>query len=150
MNPVASGLLLGFDRALLKSAFLMKGAFLLCICYSLVLSNDVQQGHELQSLGARIIAQYSFASVLMLLLWRVSIVRHAEGEASTHTQMVWLIILGVSVRLALLLVDSYTSNDASRYLFDGRIALEGLDPYRVAHDSSKLVELKTQWSPLWA
>ncbi len=147
MNRIASGLLLGFDRALLKSAFLLKGAFLLCICYSLVLSNYVQQGQELQSLGARVIAQYSVASLLMLLLWRVSIVRHVEARTSTHSEMVWLITLGLGARLVLLLVDSYTSNDASRYLFDGRIAIEGLDPYRVAHDSPALVELKAQWAP---
>ncbi len=138
---------MGFDRALLKSAFLMKGAFLLCICYSFVLSNDVQQSHQLHSLGARIIVQYSFASLLMLLLWRVSIVRHAQDSASANAQVVWLLVLGASTRLVLLLVDSYTSNDVSRYLFDGRIALEGFDPYRVAHDSSELVELKAQWAP---
>jgi len=147
LSPLNRGFLLGFDRALLKSAFLMKGAFLLSICYSIILSSDVQQGHQLHNLGYRVIAQYSIASLLMLLLWRVSIIRHAENQANTQAQVVWLLIFGLAARLALLLADSYTSNDMSRYLFDGRIALEGYDPYRLAHDSPELAELKAQWAP---
>ncbi len=58
-----------------------------------------------------------------------------------------LLLVGVLVRLLLLFTEPYTSNDVSRYLFDGRIALAGFDPYRIPHSHPELASLRELWAP---
>ena len=117
-------------------------AFVLSIVYSLVLHVDVAQGHNLESLGLRVIAQYTIASALMLVIWQ-GLPQASSGFSPTF----YLLLTGVFVRLILTFVDPYTSNDVTRYLFDGRIALEGFDPYQVPHNANELASLREQWNP---
>ncbi len=58
-----------------------------------------------------------------------------------------LLAVGVILRLVLIPIDSYTSNDVARYMFDGKIAISGLDPYQVNHNAPELAELKAKWQP---
>ena len=58
-----------------------------------------------------------------------------------------LLLVGVLVRLLLLFTEPYTSNDVSRYLFDGRVALAGFDPYRIPHNHQELASLRELWAP---
>ncbi|MBI5481870.1 MAG: DUF2029 domain-containing protein [Deltaproteobacteria bacterium] len=44
----------------------------------------------------------------------------------------WLICLGVLARLAAALAPPFTSNDIYRYLWDGHLLLEGLDPWQAS------------------
>jgi hypothetical protein len=58
-----------------------------------------------------------------------------------------LFLVAIIARVLLLGVEPYSSNDVDRYLFDGRIAYEGFDPYRVSHDDESLTVLRAQWTP---
>jgi alpha-1,6-mannosyltransferase len=93
------------------------------------------------SAGFYTMAQYSVMALLMLLAW------HSSPVSSTLLDYRWLFIVAVVARVALFAVEPYASNDVDRYLFDGRIAVEGLDPYRINHNAHELKELREQWQP---
>lgn len=90
-------------------------------------------------IGSATVLQFLLAGFFMLSAY-------AFSDASKRT-FITLIAVAVLLRLALIPVDSYTSNDTARYLFDGKLAIEGFDPYRIAHDEPQLAELKEQWAP---
>jgi len=116
--------------------------FLVCIGYSLVLSQQVQFGDPGDKVGWQVILQYSLAFICMAAIWQSM----QQAEQSIET-LQWVIGVAVVARLLLLFTDPYTSNDVDRYLFDGRIAYEGLDPYRTPHSAPELSHLTEQWSP---
>ncbi|MBM7073928.1 hypothetical protein JQC92_18130 [Shewanella sp. 202IG2-18] len=102
---------------------------------------DSSTSPYLGEMGIFIILQFSLMAVFMLLAW-------ATSPSSLKLKDYKLILLAaVIARVALLGVTPYTSNDVDRYLFDGRIAYEGIDPYRVSHDAPELIELRAQWQP---
>ncbi|MEM7412695.1 MAG: hypothetical protein AAF430_20860 [Myxococcota bacterium] len=90
-------------------------------------------------MGTWAILQYTGLTACMWLAWRTT-----PDEARLRAPT-WLLLCGIAARLVLLPVDGYLSNDAERYLWDGRVALEGLDPYRTAPDDPRLATLRTQW-----
>ncbi|MEM1052436.1 MAG: glycosyltransferase 87 family protein [Pseudomonadota bacterium] len=57
-----------------------------------------------------------------------------------------LLILGVVLRLALIPTAPISSNDMERYLWDGAVALGGLDPYSVAPNSPLVEDLREHWA----
>lgn len=57
----------------------------------------------------------------------------------------WLIGCGVVARLALVAVPTFTSVDVARYLWDGKLALLGIDPYRTAPIAPELALLRADW-----
>ncbi len=126
-------------RALISSAALV--IFLFIIAYSLVLNGDVEHAKNLNTLGGRVVIQYSLAFLCMCLVW------WATPREPSFNSLAPLIVVAIISRILLLFVDAYTSNDVSRYLFDGRVALEGLDPYSVPHNAAELVELRNLWMP---
>lgn len=87
------------------------------------------------------IAQYSFIALCMLACWKCA---PSSPQIKQHSAM---LLIAVIVRILLIDAAPYTSNDASRYLFDGKIAVEGHDPYRVSHDNPSLSTLRAQWQP---
>jgi len=93
------------------------------------------------AIGLYTVLQYSVMGLAMLLAWRTS------PQSNKLADYRWLLLVAIAARLFLFAVDPYTSNDVARYLFDGRIALEGLDPYRISHDNLALAELRAQWQP---
>jgi len=106
--------------------------------------SDIHSGNSWvakKNLGWLTVFQFMYLTFFMLLAWwsspRVQYIRNVG----------LLIVVAIVIRLALLPIDSYTSNDVDRYLFDGKIALSGLDPYQVNHNDPRLRELKQQWSP---
>ncbi|MFO0602849.1 MAG: glycosyltransferase 87 family protein [Polyangiales bacterium] len=54
-------------------------------------------------------------------------------------------LAGVLGRLALIPVASFTTTDVARYLWDGAVALEGLDPYAIAPASDALAGLRARF-----
>lgn len=92
-------------------------------------------------MGYFTIAQYSAMGIFMLIAWRTS----PKSEELIDYKI--LLAVAIVARVLLLDVQPYTSNDVNRYLFDGRIAVEGLDPYRVSHDAPALKTLREQWQP---
>ena len=75
----------------------------------------------------------------MLLAWRT----HDTEQKGFALR---LMLVGTLARLMLFPVAPYTSNDFERYLWDGRVAIEGLDPYTVVPDDPLLADLRTVWA----
>lgn len=94
-------------------------------------------------IGTATIVQYLLAGSFMLLAWRT----YPKNDARQKTTFLWVMVLGIALRLLLIPIDSYTSSDTTRYLFDGKLAYEGIDPYQTAHDAPELQSLKQQWAP---
>ena len=65
-------------------------------------------------------------AVLMLSVWA-----YAE---STDGQ--WILGSGLVARAVLFFSPPFTTEDVTRYLWDGRVALAGLDPYLLSPDSA--------------
>ena len=92
-------------------------------------------------LGWITVFQYMLMAICMLLAW------YYGPKSNLLWDYRWLIIAAVLARLLLLSVEPYSSNDIDRYLFDGKIAISGFDPYRVSHDAPALQELRAIWMP---
>ncbi len=63
----------------------------------------------------------------------------------TRARVADVLWAGLLIRLALVPVPSFSTHDVDRYLWDGRVALEGLDPYRLAPDHPALAALRAVW-----
>ncbi len=97
--------------------------------------------YQASATGYYTMAQYSVMALLMLLAWRLS---PQSNKVKDHC---WILFFAVIVRLLMFSVEPYTSNDVDRYLFDGRIVVEGLDPYSISHDAPELKLLRETWEP---
>ena len=133
---------MNLNQAKHSAAFFYSSVFgaLLLTLFSGVLANWSASEHVSQYLGTTVVMQYTLIAFCMLFAW------YSFNENSSR-QLIFLLGVAVLARLFLLTVDPYTSNDVTRYLFDGKIALEGFDPYRIAHDAPVLAELKNIWQP---
>lgn len=99
------------------------------------------QSENTHNIGLYTIIQYSVMAIFMLLAWYSS-------PSSTHLRHYrYMLLVAIIVRILLIGAEPYTSNDVDRYLFDGRMAFEGIDPYSVSHDNASLTELREQWQP---
>jgi alpha-1,6-mannosyltransferase len=99
--------------------------------------------------GTATVIQFLVAGLFMLLAWK-TYPRTESAEFKTNSQpnpFLFILLLGIFLRILLIPIDSYTSNDTTRYLFDGKLAYEGIDPYQTAHDAAELQVLKQQWAP---
>ncbi len=117
---------------------------ILLLCFSSYLIEDIAQGtaiYPINTVGSFIIAQYSAMAFFMLFAWATS------ANSSQLRDYKSLLIVAVFARIALFDITPYTSNDVDRYLFDGRIAYEGYDPYRISHDAPQLTDLRKKWQP---
>lgn len=74
----------------------------------------------------------------------IAAVRRLAGISASKT--VGILSIAALLRLLLLPLPPTLSDDVYRYVWDGRIANEGLDPYRVAPDDSRLEPLRDE---LW-
>lgn len=85
--------------------------------------------------------QYSAMGFFMLIAWKTS------PKVTQVFDYKVLVYVAIVARVLLFDVQPYASNDVDRYLFDGRIVVEGLDPYRVSHDLPALKALRELWQP---
>lgn len=102
-----------------------------------------------KNVGTATIIQFLVAAFFMLLAWKTC-PRPQDPKKLTHQEFnIYLLIvsLGIVLRILLIPIDSYTSSDTARYLFDGKLAYEGIDPYQTAHDAPELEALKQEWAP---
>ncbi|MCL1077736.1 DUF2029 domain-containing protein [Parashewanella spongiae] len=115
--------------------------FLCLLSYQL--SDFVESKHTefISQVGSFTVVQYTLMALFMLLAWGLSSEKLRIKDYKT------LLVVAITARVLLIDIDPYTSNDVDRYLFDGRIAYEGIDPYRVSHDDPQLTELRAQWQP---
>ncbi len=116
---------------------------LLGVVLSVYLSEFLVNGSnaELAYLGSFTVIQYSYMTCFMLLAW------WSAPKSKTLNDVRLLLIIAILVRVILIPIEPYTSNDVDRYLFDGKIALSGYDPYQTNHNALEFEELKAQWSP---
>ncbi len=101
------------------------------------------------NVGTVTIVQFLVAGFFMLLAWKTC-PRPLDPKKLTPQEFnIFLLVasLGIVLRILLIPIDSYTSSDTARYLFDGKLAYEGIDPYQTAHDAPELEALKQEWAP---
>lgn len=90
--------------------------------------------------GTRAVAYlivHALLTVAMLVAWR--------SAATSRSSLV--LACGVVARLVLVTVPSFTTVDVARYLWDGKLALLGIDPYRIAPLAPELTTLRAVWLP---
>ena len=86
--------------------------------------------------GAGIIAVHLGVTCTMLLAWWLA--RRGAGWS-------WILGTGAAARLVLAPAPSFTTHDVDRYLWDGRVVLEGLDPYGVSPNDEEVAHLRRDW-----
>lgn len=83
------------------------------------------------------LAIHVLLTAAMLLAWRTT-----DPE-----RLGWLLGCGVVARLVLAAAPTFTTVDVGRYLWDGKLALLGIDPYRIAPIAPELAHLRAEWLP---
>lgn len=87
--------------------------------------------------GVGYLAMHGWLTVMMLAAWR-----------TTDPHDVRLILrIGVAARLVLLRIAPFTTSDVARYLWDGRVALLGFDPYRMSPSDPAVAAFRASWLP---
>lgn len=89
-------------------------------------------------LGTSYLLLHGLLTVLMLSVWRLG----QPLDDAAQRRVLWA---GVAALLVLLPAPALTSHDPQRYVWDGRVALSGQDPYQLAPDSPQLASLRAQW-----
>ncbi len=112
---------------------------LLCVLFVLATAGayGVAAG-PVDARGRGYVALHLLLCALMLGTWATS---RAAGRAEHR----WTIAAGALARLVLIAVPPFTSRDVERYLWDGRVAFAGLDPYRLSPDAPALESLRIAW-----
>ena len=107
------------------------------ICLNLlVLSSPAIQPIVLYSI-LYIVSSVSFIFVCRIILRRTL----------TARTILVLILAGVSLRLALIPISPIGSDDYYRYLWDGKVISNGINPYRYSPNDSSLAGLRSQTLP---
>lgn len=97
-------------------------------------------------LGTAVIIHYLLLSLLMLACWKSWHAMSTKGLSNTSDYTL-LFAVAIISRLMLVGVEPYLSNDIDRYLFDGKLALDGFDPYSINHEFSAVTDLREIWQP---
>src|SRR5262249_1649804 len=106
-------------------------ALFIVACAAAGLTALAPVGHR----GWLYIAAHLLASAAMLVAYR-----YADASVSGL-----LVFVGVACRLLLVPVPPYTTHDVTRYMFDGAMAVAGLDPYTVAPSDPRAAALHALW-----
>jgi hypothetical protein len=108
----------------------------LCVLYPCVAASAYAVAEAPKgSRGTAYIALHIGLSVLMIALWRL-----APGASRS------IFAAGVAARAVLLFAPPFTTHDVARYLWDGRVALAGLDPYTLTADSPATAAFRPVWA----
>lgn len=115
--------------------------FVICIIASYPLAQIAAGNGSISTEHIGLLTSFQFfcSALFMLGAWLST---NPNQHWSSYS---WLLIIGVVLRLALIPVDSYTSNDIDRYLWDGSVALQGFDPYIMSPDNPLLSNLRETW-----
>ena len=124
-------------------------AALLLFCLLVSLSSygvaELHQGHfwgiGSRYTGTAVILQFVLLTLLMFGIW------YCLNQFFHKEYVQWVLLVGIVIRLLLIPVEPYTSNDVDRYLFDGRLLWEGYDPYTTNHEAEELIPLRALWQP---
>ena len=129
------------SKRLISNISVLVILFCAIFSYQLATIKQVDSWFAAESLGWLVVLQFGLMTLAMLIAWLVS------PRSNQLIDYRWLIIGAVLARLVLFWVEPYTSNDVDRYLFDGKIALSGFDPYQISHDAPQLANLRASWAP---
>ncbi len=97
-------------------------------------------------LGVYDLAGHPFATLILLLAFVTCFLFSAWTLRSSVPPVGALLAVAVVLRLSLLLLPPTLSDDVYRYIWDGRVASQGINPYRHAPDSSRVAPLRDE---LW-
>jgi len=89
--------------------------------------------------GTAYIGVHIIMTTGMLIVWQ----RASDKRGAYNLKT--LMIVAIGLRLVLLPAPFISSNDPERYLWDGAVALSGLDPYRVSPDMELAQSLRLIW-----
>lgn len=89
--------------------------------------------------GSAYIMLHLTLTLAMLTAWRWG------GNGGTAPLRL-ILLTGMVARLLLIPAPMLSSNDAERYLWDGAVALAGLDPYAVRPDDAVVADLRAIWA----
>lgn len=110
-------------------------ALFLVACLAIYVIATVAPDHS----GSAYIVLHLTLTLAMLTAWRWS----GNGGA---TPLRLILLTGIVARLLLIPAPMLSSNDAERYLWDGAVALAGLDPYSVRPDDAIVADMRTIWA----
>ncbi len=91
--------------------------------------------------GTRAVPYIAVHLTLSALCVGLVAVSRSADKASLE-RVFWL---GIFSHIALLFLRTYTSTDASRYLWDGAVVLSGHDPYALSANAPALARLRQRW-----
>jgi len=89
--------------------------------------------------GTATILLFATLTLWMLNYWRLAL------DLSITYVVPRVLLLGIIARCLLLATDPYTTHDIERYLWDGAVVLNGLDPYVTAPNHPAIAELRAVW-----
>ncbi|MEO0814570.1 MAG: glycosyltransferase 87 family protein, partial [Myxococcota bacterium] len=90
------------------------------------------------SRGTATVLVYAGLTLLMFAVWRLEKKHQVDSGP-------WVLGAALLARAVTFFVPGFLSHDIDRYLWDGAVALEGLDPYSVAAEDPLLIELRSRW-----
>jgi len=85
-------------------------------------------------IGTAYITIHLILTVLVLIVWHQNI-----------SSIKLILFTGIVIRLILIGTPLITSNDVTRYLWDGAVSLAGFDPYTTAPNMIHIADLKAIW-----
>lgn len=88
--------------------------------------------------GALYVGLHAVLSVLMIAAFCL-------GHRASQEDARRVLVSGILARVLLVAAPVFSTVDVGRYLWDGRVVLAGLDPYRVAPSDTALVALAATW-----
>jgi hypothetical protein len=86
--------------------------------------------------GAVYIAVHVLLTACMIWAWHCSMDRSAIRQ---------VLVAGIAARLFLIGVTPFTTHDTDRYLWDGQVAWQGLDPYSLSPSAPQLETSRARW-----
>jgi len=122
------------DKPCRLSTFNIRAGVLLTLALCYLLPTLFPQG-----IGTVTIAIHLLLTGWMLLYW-------CGGHyLPTEQQFQQLLLTGIAARILLLFVPGFTTHDVERYLWDGAVVINGLDPYVVAPNDAIVSRLREHW-----
>ncbi|UTW54342.1 hypothetical protein [Kordiimonas sp. SCSIO 12610] len=113
---------------------LLCAAFIMLILFSVFIPNVTED-----YTGSLYIACHIGLTIIMLLAWWLN-----SRNPSSNKQL-WIMYGAVAAQIILLMASPFTTHDTQRYLWDGAVFLNGLDPYITTPNDPEAAYLRTIW-----
>jgi len=84
--------------------------------------------------GSAYLVVHGLMTAIMLVVWR--------GNSLNVNMLLWI---GITARILLIGTPVFTTHDVERYLWDGAVVLQGLDPFVTSPDAPVVADLRAYW-----